>query len=62
MKHDLIEKVTKDIEDEFNDDDDEDEMDAKIAKEIKKINQEWDKKRQDKKLVLRKKLNEIIQD
>lgn len=63
LKHDLIEKVTKEIEDEFDGDDcDEDEMDAKIAAEIKKINQEWDKKRQEKKLVLRQKLNEIIQD
>ena len=61
MKHDLIEKITKEIEDEFTSDQ-EDEMDAKLAAEIKKVNKEMDQKRQESKQVLRKKLNEIIQD
>lgn len=53
--------MTKEIEDEF-DSDHEDEMDEKIAAETKKLNKEMDKKRQESKLILRKKLNEIIQD
>lgn len=61
MKHDLIEKITKEIEEEF-DSEHEDEMDAKLDAEIKKVNKEMDQKRQESKQILRKKLNEIIQD
>lgn len=61
MKHDLIEKISKEIEDQF-DSDHEDEMDAKLSAEIKKVNKEMDQKRQESKQILRKKLNEIIQD
>lgn len=61
MKHDVIEKITKDIEDEFNSDEEE-EMDAKFMAEIQKVNKKMDPQRQDSKQELRKKLNEIIQD
>lgn len=61
MKHDHIEKLTKDIEDEFTSDQ-EDEMDEKLDVEIKKLKVELDQKRQENKLILRKKLNDIIQD
>lgn len=61
MKHDLIEKLTKDIEDEFTSDQ-EDEMDEKLNVEMKKLKVELDQNRQKNKLVLRKKLNDIIQD
>ena len=61
MKHDMIEKITTEIEEQF-DSEHEDEMDEKITVETKKVSKEMDKKRADQKLVLRKKLNEIIQD
>lgn len=44
MKHDMIEKITKDIEDDFESDE-EDEMDAKFMEEVKRINQIMDPKR-----------------
>lgn len=41
MKHDLIEKITKEIEDEF-DSEHEDEMEAKLSTETKKLNKQMD--------------------
>lgn len=61
MKHDMIEKIIKDIEDEFESDD-EDELDGRIVAEVKRVNQLMDPKRLESKQHLRNSLNLIIQN
>ena len=58
-KHDMIEKVQEEFDEK---DDPTDEMEDELDEEIRKISQQMEAKRQQNKLVLRNKLNDIIQD
>ena len=60
-KHDMIEKVQEEFEEKYGEDQTE-EMEDELDEEIRKISQQMEAKRQQNKLVLRNKLNDIIQD
>jgi len=53
-KHDEREKITNDLEDEDDDD--------LLAQKLKECNKSWDKKKKDGLEILRKRLNNIVND